>query len=85
MYTYIHMYIYIYMYMYKYSHFTFIYIPIYIYVYIYGTRASEPTQRKEWQPPLHLSVVAIEKGVFRSTATTVDQLYIFIIIFYCYF
>ena len=28
---------------------------------------------KEWRPPLHLGVVAIEKGTFESPSTTVTK------------
>ena len=43
---------------------------------------------KEYNPPLHLSVVAVEKGAFWSPSTTVTSftfyLYIYIYIYICY-
>ena len=35
----------------------------------YDSRVSEAIQGKELYPPLHLGIVAIEKGVFRSPST----------------
>ena len=34
-------------------------------------KGSGAIQGKEWRPPLHLGVVAIEKGAFSSPSTTV--------------
>ena len=39
----------------------------------YGLRVSEGIQGKEWRPPLHLDVVAIEKRAFGSASITVGQ------------
>ena len=51
----------------------------------YESRVSGATQGKKLRFPLHIGVVAIEKGVFESRLTTVDQLnlliYIYIYIF----
>ena len=40
----------------------------------YELRVSEEIQGKEWRPSLYFSFVAIEKEVFGSLSTTVDQL-----------
>ena len=40
----------------------------------YGSRISGAIQGKEYHPPLHLGVVAIEKGAFGLPSTTVSQL-----------
>ena len=40
----------------------------------YGLRVSGAIQGKEYHPPLHLSVVAIEKGALRWSSTWVGQL-----------
>ena len=40
-------------------------------------RASGAIQGKELCPPLHLDVVAIEKGSFESLLTTIGQLLVF--------
>ena len=39
----------------------------------YRSRVSGSIQGKDLRHPLHLDVVAIEKGVFWSPETTVDQ------------
>ena len=43
----------------------------------YGSRVIGAIQGKEWRLPLHLGVVAIEKGTFRSPKTTISQVYIY--------
>ena len=40
---------------------------------MYGSKASEAIQGKERHFPLHLGVLAIKKGAFRSPSTTVGQ------------
>ena len=42
----------------------------------YVWRVSGAIQKKEQRPPLHLGVVAIEKGAFRSLSTTVANIYL---------
>ena len=50
----------------------------------YGSRVSKVIQGKEKYPLLHLGVVAIEKGAFRSSLTMASQLiYIYIYIYIC--
>ena len=47
----------------------------------YGSKVSGAFQGKEWRFPLHLGIVAMEKGAFVSPLTTVGQLiYIYIYI-----
>ena len=51
-------------------------------IIVYGSSVRGAIQRKELRSPLHLGVLAIEKGAFRSPSTTVDQLiYIYIYIY----
>ena len=47
----------------------------------YGSRVNEAIQKKMLCPPLHLGLVAIEKGAFESPSTTVANIYINIYIY----
>ena len=53
---------------------SYLHIYIYIYIYIY-------IPRKEWRPPLHFGVEAIEKGAFGSHSTKVAYLTLLIYIY----
>ena len=50
------------------------YYKIRINIIRYGLKVSGAIQEKELSPPMHLGVVPIEKGTFRSPSTTVSQL-----------
>ena len=45
-----------------------------IIIIMYGSRISGAIQGKEFYPHLHLSVIAFEKGAFRSPSTMFSQL-----------
>ena len=40
----------------------------------YRSRVSGVVPGKEWRPPVHLSVVVVEKKAYGSPSTTVSQL-----------
>ena len=52
---------------------------------MHGSRVSGAIQEKESRPPLHLDVVAIEKGAFGSPSITVSQLLLlYVCVFVCF-